>query len=98
MLETFAIDTFAGLLGDPFHLRLGPEETLELSLAEAAQTGEAPNPGGRAPFALAFRGPPTPILPQRIYALEHADLGAFELFLVPLEPDAAGTRYEAVFT
>jgi hypothetical protein len=33
-------------------------------------------------------------LPQRIFRLEHAELGAFELFLVPIGPG----EYEAVFT
>jgi hypothetical protein len=51
-------------------------------------------PGGRAPFSLVFRGGPTPPLPQRIHRVEHAELGALEIFLVPVGPD----RYEAVFT
>jgi hypothetical protein len=37
-------------------------------------------------------------LPQRIYRIEHATLGAFDLFLVPIGPDAQGLRYQAVFT
>lgn len=59
--------------------------------------GEPVDPTLRAPFSLLFRGPPEPILPQAIYALEHATLGVSEIFLVPLAPDADGTRYEAVF-
>jgi hypothetical protein len=39
----------------------------------------------------------TPLLPQRIYRLEHAELDTLELFLVPIAQDASGTRYEAVF-
>jgi hypothetical protein len=37
---------------------------------------------------------PDPPLPQRIYRVEHAELGAIEIFLVPIAAD----RYEAVFT
>ena len=35
--------------------------------------------------------------PQRIYRLRHDRLGAFEVFLVPIGPDAVGMRFEAVF-
>jgi hypothetical protein len=37
-------------------------------------------------------------LEQRIYAVHHPALGAFDLFLVPIGPDGEGMRYEAVFT
>jgi hypothetical protein len=43
--------------------------------------------GGRAPFSLEFRGGPDPPLPQRIYRLEHDELGAIEIFLVPIASD-----------
>ena len=43
---------------------------------------------------LLFRGPSLPILPQRIYPLEHAALGRLELFIVPIGPG----QYEAIFT
>jgi hypothetical protein len=56
-------------------------------------------PGSRrAPFSIVFRGPPAPVLPQRIYHLEHGEIGALELFLVPVGPDGGGMRFEAVFT
>jgi hypothetical protein len=37
-------------------------------------------------------------LPQRIYRVEHGELGAMEIFLVPIGPDEVAHRYEAVFT
>jgi hypothetical protein len=30
--------------------------------------------------------------------MEHAAIGTFELFLVPIGPDREGMRYEAIFT
>jgi hypothetical protein len=51
-------------------------------------------PGGRVPFSLEFQGGPNPPLPQRIYRVEHDELGSLEIFLVPIAAD----RYEAVFT
>ena len=62
---------------------------------ELVEVTEIPRePGGRAPFSLVFRGGPNPPLPQRIYRVEHDELGAIEIFLVPIASD----RYEAVFT
>jgi hypothetical protein len=52
----------------------------------------------RSPFSLIFRGGPSPLLPQRIYRVEHETPGALDIFLVPLGPDEVGQRYEAVFT
>jgi hypothetical protein len=37
-------------------------------------------------------------LRQRTCALENVAIGNFGLLLVPIEPDAQGMRYEAVFT
>ena len=81
-------------------MRLEPSATLRLTLIEAVATG--PAPGGaaarRQPFSLIFRGPRAPVLPQRIYRLEHEAMGPLEIFIVPIGPDAEGMRYQAVFT
>ena len=55
-------------------------------------------PGGRQPFSLIFRGPPAPLLPQAIYALQHAGLGVLEIFVVPIARGAEGVSYQAIFT
>ena len=63
--------------------------------AELVEVTEIPRePGGRAPFSLVFEGGPTPPLPQGIYVVQHEQLGAIEIFLVPIAAD----RYEAVFS
>ena len=48
-------------------------------------------------FLSSFEQAATPVLEQMIRRLEHDELGAFELFLVPIGPDDTGMRYEAVF-
>jgi hypothetical protein len=48
-------------------------------------------------FSLFFHGPQTPFMPQAIYMLQHAKLGALEIFLVPVARDQDGFEYEAVF-
>ncbi|MEA2301268.1 MAG: hypothetical protein QOE44_1803 [Solirubrobacteraceae bacterium] len=98
MLETFSIETFAPLADDAFVVRLEAGPPLELRLVEVESIGAADATSGRVPFSIVFRGPAGPILPQRIHSLEHPRLGAFDLFIVPLQPDAAGSRYQAIFT
>ncbi len=97
MLETFTIDTFSGRIGERFRVRFEAETPVEVELAAAQALGSAEG-AGRAPFSIVFRGPQEPIYEQRIYPVEHDELGSFELFLVPIASDASGARYEAVFT
>jgi hypothetical protein len=49
-------------------------------------------------FSLVFTGRASPWLPQGTYRLIHPQLRERDLFLVPIGPDAAGMRYEAVFS
>ena len=72
-------------------------QALAVRLTEAKPVGSPAQEGGREPFSLLFVGPPEPVLPQRIYRLEHAEMGALDLFLVPIGRGPEGTRYEAVF-
>ncbi|HVS40436.1 MAG TPA: hypothetical protein VMS17_33065 [Gemmataceae bacterium] len=82
--------------GTKFRLEEEPGSALELELVEVTMMRGASDPRGR-PFSLLFRGPAAPLLPQRIYAMEHERLGRLEIFIVPIGRDAAGVRYEAVF-
>ena len=98
MLDQLQLSTFEPLVGQRFVLRRNVgDATLDLVLAAA--TALAHGEGRlRTPFSLVFRGPAEPVLPQRIYRVEHEDLGALELFLVPIGRDAESVRYEAIFT
>jgi hypothetical protein len=93
-LQELTHETFAGRIGEPFALT--QPSALNLSL-EQVSLGIDPPSAGRRPFSLVFRGPQRPLLPQRIYRLEHEELGALEIFIVPICCDASGARYEAVF-
>ena len=78
--------------------RVASEQPIELELAEVkGYLSKAHEQSGMERFSAFFNGPPEPYLPQRVYALEHERMGAFELFLVPLARDENGVRYEAVF-
>lgn len=99
MLESFTVHTFSGRVGDVFRIRPDDHDPLAVELATATDLSERPGeePRGR-PFSIVFRGPKDVLLPQRTYRMEHAEMGAFEIFLVPVGPDDKGHRYEAIFT
>jgi len=98
MVADFTHPTFAELVGEPFRLLLDDGTALELELVSVTPAPTHPGEAReRAPFSIVFRGPPEPVLPQRIYAFENESLGAFELFVVPIGPDESGMQYEAVF-
>lgn len=103
MLETFTVETFSPHVGDSFQLLIEGVDPIEMQLISASEAGPVTKAtakqGGRVPFALLFRNPQRHrYLPQRIYHLEHKQLGAMDIFLVPIGPDAEGMQYEAVFS
>ncbi len=95
MLESFTVQTFSRHLGSTFRIHPDASSSLGFELISATRLGEGS--AGR-PFSIVFRGPGDVLLPQRIYRMEHEEIGVFDLFLVPIGPDEEGLRYEAVFT
>jgi hypothetical protein len=98
VLESLTISDFAPRVGDRFRIDATEDGAgHDAELVEAAPVGDA-GPRARVPFSLVFRGPAGVVLPQRIYRVDHPDLGSLDIFLVPIGADAAGVRYEAIFT
>lgn len=97
-LVDLTLATFEPLVGDGFAVQTGAGDgaPVELVLESATTSGEWP--GGRDPFALVFRGPPDPLLPQATYGLRHPGLGLCEIFIVPIAKNADGVAYQAIFT
>lgn len=95
--DTFTLARFQPLVGSRFTLRLDDASSLPAQLVEARAGSNAAAPDGRQPFSLTFEAPPEPSLPQRIYRLEHPQLDAMDIFLVPVARAASGLHYEAVF-
>lgn len=97
MLESLTLRDFFERVGEEFRLE-GPSGTAPLTLVEVVDLARRENPAPRrSPFSLIFHGPAAPVFSQRIWPLTHETLGRFEIFLVPIGPDATGMRYEAVF-
>ena len=91
-LDSLTAADFEPLRGDRFQIAPDDASPFEVGLVDVTEI--AREPGGRAPFSLVFQGGPNPPLPQGIRRVEHDELGAIEIFLVPIASD----RYEAVFT
>jgi hypothetical protein len=98
MLDRFTTEHFEPHCGTAFRIDFTDHAPVELVLAQVDAFGGPATSEGRQPFSLLFHGPLTPVLPQRIYPLQHAELGVLEIFIVPLGPDDVGMRYEAVFS
>ncbi len=93
-LDQVTHEIFQPSIGQPF--TCGAH--CELTLTEVALVGISRPETSRLPFALRFQGAPTLRLPQQIYRLENAQLGAMEIFLVQTGADAAASHFEAVFS
>lgn len=92
------LDGFAALQGQRFELRTQNGGALTAELVEARKLPAAPYQG-RQPFALLFKGPPSPVLPQNTYLVTHSGSAQpLDIFLVPVSVDASGACYEAVFS
>ena len=94
MLEQITHDAFAQQLNTPFRVQSNHDRSLTVELIEA--TGLHTSDRCEA-FSIVFRGPADPFLPQGTYRFDHDEIGAFELFIVPIRQDERGLYYEACF-
>jgi hypothetical protein len=85
---------FAEQLHTKFRVVYEPSKTTDVELVEAV---ELRCTARQEQFSLVFRGPHEPFLGQRLFPIEHEQLGAFDLFLVPVGKDDGGLYYEALF-
>src|SRR5690349_8650420 len=100
MLESLTCEMFARHLGETFRVFADAEHYLDVELIEAVEVPSSapPSVAQRTPFSIIFRGPRAIVLPQQIYRIEQEQLGALEIFLVPIGPDQTGMCYQAIFT
>lgn len=90
-LATLTPEQFDPLVGARFAVS-ELADVLEL-VSVARLNSPSPRP---QPFSLTFASR-THKLTQATFRLAHPQLGTFDVFLVPLQPDARGGLYEAVF-
>ena len=98
MLDRLTADSFAPYEGTEFAVDATIGDPIRLLLKSVTRFGVQPHAPRTGPFSLELVGPATPVLPQAIYGLDHAELGRLELFIVPVGPDpGGGVVYEAAF-
>jgi hypothetical protein len=97
MLDKLTIDDFKHRIGETFTATAAGGRTLTLTLTSVVVVNAAPD-AARTPFSLEFRDEAQDHVPQQTLAVEHPEMGAFDLFVVPLGPGPEGMRYEAIFT
>lgn len=97
MIENLTSESFSGRIGETFRIRIDDETTIDTVLSEVAERPRSARLQ-RTPFSLLFHGPKDVVLPQRIYVVEHGEMGTLQIFLVTVGPDDRGMRYEAVFS
>ena len=101
MIETATSETFRPHVGDTFRIAPPSDPPFEARLTSCTETPFGDRKAWlsqhqRVPFSLIFHAPDDRHVDQQIGAFSHAQLGEFELFIVPLGPDEDGMRYEDV--
>lgn len=102
--DRFGLSSFAQCVHTSFRIVQSGRPTVQLALTEVRATSEA----GRSnsvqgmssehQFSLLFRGSHDVPLTQDTYAFEHAALGRFSMFIVPVGlRDGKACYYEAIF-
>jgi len=97
MSATLTEEEFSKHVNTTFHVKF-TDGQIDLVLDEVkGYRNKAVERQGMERFSAYFQGPSQPHLPQRVYLLDHDQMGEFEIFLVPLSQSELGFRYEAVF-
>ncbi len=90
-------DAFARCL-DQFFVLEADGYRDELRLVSAEMLPRAQSVEGREPFSIILQSSNPRVMPQQIYRFSNDYLGEIELFIVPIDQDESGVRYEAVFS
>ncbi|PYS98031.1 MAG: hypothetical protein DMF65_10670 [Acidobacteria bacterium] len=98
MTENLTEEVFAQNLNTKFRVRAEAPRPVELELVEVkGWTTRPEEQKGLERFSLMFIGPADIYMPQQTYTLEHEQMGALDIFLVPTGRDERGFQYHAIF-
>ena len=87
-------EEFTKHLNSTFHVQLDENNTTDLELVVVSDVKLYPR---QEEFSIELRGPLDAFLGQGGRVLTHESMGEFELFIVPVNQDAQGFYYEAIF-
>lgn len=94
--QVLTIDLFSDKVGQVWTVDEPQSQPVELTLTEVEPVRNYAKLE-REPFSLLFTTKGNFVLPQRIYGLKHASLGAMSIFLVPVGREGDVTTYQALF-
>ncbi len=94
MADSLTHEAFARHLKTKFQIQLEAGKSVEISLIEVSELKVYER---QEEFWILFLGPNEFFLGQGTRLMEHAEMGRFDLFLVPVRQDDQGYYYEAVF-
>ena len=81
-----------------FRVELAAPRPIEIKLLSVTPRKIEPHEeAGMERFSVVFSGPADVFLPQNTYRVTHPEMGEFYVFLVPIQQDSGGFRYEAVY-
>ena len=95
MLESLSVADFAPLLASDLDFRAANGE-FRLTLV-AAEPLNQPSPRPAPAFRLLLQSSSGQRLPQGTFEMLHPVRGPLQLFMVPIQPDAGGSRFEIIF-
>lgn len=87
-------EEFSRHLNTKFGIRISETQAIEAELSEISEHMISPR---QKRFWIVFRTSNEFLIGQGLHRFEHDQMGAFDLFIVPIERDEEGTYYEAVF-
>jgi hypothetical protein len=100
-LETLTLAKFSAVVQTRFRVQTGPGSETTLELVQANPSDAPAGPAGKEArgesFMLLFHDPGDRMLPQGTYPFVHDELGAFDLFIVPIGQAPGVFQYQAVF-
>jgi hypothetical protein len=96
-LLTATPETFIPHVGTRFALSAAQGPGFPATLREV-EVAPSPTPGNARSFSLSFEAWPRQPVPQGTYAVRHAQLGSFDLFVVPAGRSAPDRTYHAVIS
>jgi|SRR4051794_40405037 hypothetical protein len=94
MSEQLNIEDFSKHLNTKFKVYRTDDEIFE---AELVGVYDLRNDHVLQTFSVEFLLPREFGVEQKIYKIEHPELGTIELFMVPVEQNESGIRFEAIF-
>jgi len=98
-LEEIDASHFEKLVHQPFRAQVADYVgTWELIAVTPLGSPHAEGDAARTrSFSLLFRAPAEHRLPQGTYAMHHPEIGALDIFMVPIRADKDGFYLEAIF-